>query len=116
MWCFFALRAIFESFPPLDFFRYQIHIPFPRKGLPALPALPPWVVLPVPPPAALPPAGRISAPATSAARTSAAGPISAGRWRRRGCVDARGRLPAGRRLILGARISTPTAARAAVLP
>ena len=113
---FFALRAIFESLPPLDFLTYQIHIPFPWKGLPDLPPCPPWEVLPVPPPAAAPPAGRRSAPAIRAARMRVAEATRARRWSRRERVGTQGRLPVGLRLVLGARMCTPTAARVAVLP
>ena len=113
---FFALRAIFESLPPLDFLTYQIHIPSPRNGFWDLPPCPPWEVLPVPPPAAEPLAGRRNAAATRAARMSAAGAMRARRWSRRERVGTQGRLPVGLSLVLGACMSTPTAARVAMLP
>src|SRR5690349_16209846 len=109
----FALLAILESLPPLDFFTYQIHMPLPRNGLWDPPPPPPCPVPPLPPPAAAPPAGMTSAATISPVAIRPAGIRRARRSRRREGVDARGRhLPAGHRLVLGARISTKTPARA----
>jgi hypothetical protein len=70
---------------------------------------------PVPPPAAAPPVGMTSAATISPVAIRPAGARRARRSRRREGVDARGRrLPAGHRLVLGARISTKTPARATV--
>src|SRR6266542_3061644 len=89
---------------------YQIHIPSPRYGSCDLP--PPFARAspPVAPPDAAP-VGRTRAKNTTAA-ARAASARRACRPCRRERVGAPGRLPAGLRLVLAARIWASTAARA----
>src|SRR3954452_14794682 len=93
----FAFFTIRESLPPLDLPRYQIHIAWPRNGL--------WDL----PPATAEAPGKAIA-TTSIAVTSASAAIRARVTGRRSRVVARGRLPVGLRLVVGARISPSTRA------
>src|SRR4029453_1162723 len=105
----FAFVAMRDRRPPLDLRTYQIHIPSPRYGLCDLP--PPLAAAPEGPlrPDAAPPVGIIRARTTRTA-ASATGPSRTSGPCPRDRVAARGRLPAGPRLVLGARISVSTPA------